>query len=430
MFQAYKRGFLIRFTNKHIKRAPGRDLLASLSVDNADAVPASPQLDSTEGDLPTPLASKRICSKRPELGAAQRPTATQETAKGDPSVVASLKQASKWPTYACDVLAKETSGDGKTLLDEYADCLRGGYSVSSSFSGIGSTFVGADIMWSAASKLYKDLPQARHEFAIEISPESQKELIMLPNAPKHLFSNINQFWVEPIRKYVSSIEDRPPRSILEIMTPIVKSGKSVRDSGWCLRCGKFCRLPETDSHEAGTPCVDFSAQGKEDGFEGKSTIALLCWISMRLLFQEAHVVQENVRNMVISVFSEFLGDIYFIDVEEEGFLTSVEDSASYGFPCTRRRKWTHMRHKVKTLALRRPLNMFTKLFYRKPMITWRAPGFPKRLFTEYVAAKFRNRLKLKRNPVYSDHRQVLMLRRFSWQTRKRFKTSLNGLAAA
>ena len=56
--------------------------------------------------------------------------------------------------------------------------------------------------------------------------------------------------------------------------------------------------------------------------------------------------------------------------QEAGWQTVNEDSCDFGFPCKRVRKWTHMRHKVKSGPLRMPLNVFTKLFYRKTTMTY------------------------------------------------------------
>ena len=59
-----------------------------------------------------------------------------------------------------------------------------------------------------------------------------------------------------------------------------------------------------------------------------------------------------------------------VQSQEQGWQTVIEDSSDFGFPVSRRRKWTHMRHKVKSGPLRMPLNTFTKLFYRTPNITF------------------------------------------------------------
>lgn len=59
-----------------------------------------------------------------------------------------------------------------------------------------------------------------------------------------------------------------------------------------------------------------------------------------------------------------------VQSQEQGWQTVIEDSSDFGFPVTRRRKWTHMRHKVKSGPLRMPLNTFTKLFYRTSNITF------------------------------------------------------------
>lgn len=62
---------------------------------------------------------------------------------------------------------------------------------------------------------------------------------------------------------------------------------------------------------------------------------------------QAHVTQENVDRFKLQVFQEFLGHVYHVDVEAAGWQTIVESSTDYGFPVRRKRKWTHLRHKIK-----------------------------------------------------------------------------------
>ena len=59
------------------------------------------------------------------------------------------------------------------------------------------------------------------------------------------------------------------------------------------------------------------------------------------------VAQENVNNFETSVIQEYLGRLYFIDLE-------LINTLQFGHPNTRERKWTIFRHKTKTLAFRSP----------------------------------------------------------------------------
>ena len=253
---------------------------------------------------------------------------------------------------------------------------------SCSFAGIGGADTALDLLTDASREHLTRREQRQHacskrpalgqvtnEYAIEWLHESQQELLHRPNPPRHLFGNINQFWAPPLRSTIMELERTQPKNILEILGPAVRSGRATTKFGWCLVCKRECELAETDVHSAGTPCRDFSSQGLQEGLNGAHTIYLLCYIGLRMLLQEAVCIQENVKQFTTQVFHDFLGHIYHVDVEdhclcEKGSLTVVEDAQDFGFVGARVRKYIIMRHKVKTIRARMPLNMFTKLFYR------------------------------------------------------------------
>jgi hypothetical protein len=86
-------------------------------------------------------------------------------------------------------------------------------------------------------------------------------------------------------------------------------------------------------------------------------VFLLCWVAMRLLLQEAIVIQENVVQFKTSLLFEWLGGLYYFEIVQ--LCPSM-----LGWPVARSRKWTVMRHRYKTRAFTSPLNVFTKLFYK------------------------------------------------------------------
>lgn len=127
--------------------------------------------------------------------------------------------------------------------------------------------------------------------------------------------------------------------IMEILSPLVRSGKSVTRIGFDTITEAYVEMPEADVVEAGSPCTDFSVIGAMGGvnararhrtnrhrdyrhrhrhhcrrlacrhpviicghrrhhrrcvhlllclaeFEGTTTVMLLCFIALRLLLQE------------------------------------------------------------------------------------------------------------------------------------------------
>ena len=117
---------------------------------------------------------------------------------------------------------------------------------------------------------------------------------------------------------------------------------------------------EATIHIAGTPCTDFSTRGSRNKELGKSFVCLLAWISMRLMLQESVVIQENVVQFCTELLVRLLGHLYHFRVVERS-------PSQLGWPVTRNRLWTVMRHRYKTGSFKMPLTIFAKLFY-KPLL--------------------------------------------------------------
>ena len=77
--------------------------------------------------------------------------------------------------------------------------------------------------------------------------------------------------------------------------------------------------------------------------------------AMRILLQEDVVIQENVTRFPTEWLLMWLGALYYIDV-------SCFSPFELGWPVTRPRKYTIMRHRYKTKAWKCPFNIFTSTF--------------------------------------------------------------------
>ena len=93
--------------------------------------------------------------------------------------------------------------------------------------------------------------------------------------------------------------------------------------------------------------------------------AFLAWVSLTLLRLPALIVHENVASFPVRMLEFFFGAFYFIE-------SVVLEGVQLGWPTSRTRRWTVLRHKVKTNAFRTPLNVFTSLFSRPPSFSWKA----------------------------------------------------------
>lgn len=246
--------------------------------------------------------------------------------------------------------------DEETDFDYVAEAVRSmqeSPTISTCFSGIGAPETGADLVSSTFNA-----GKVACLSAIEWLPESQKELIVKPNGPECIFGNITQFFKNSIQGFVQSMEKKPSIALMDIMKPVIMSENSVQPYGWCLKHHRMCKLQVAARHFAGTACTDHSDMGDRQGLEGKTTLFFLCWIALRLMLQEAVIVQENVCNFQVTYLTMFLDKYYYVD-------SVKECSTNFGWPGVRLRQWVVMRHRTKTLAFRSPLNVFTQLFHRK-----------------------------------------------------------------
>ena len=116
-----------------------------------------------------------------------------------------------------------------------------------------------------------------------------------------------------------------------------------------------------------------SLKGAQLELDGKTTVFLLCWVAMRILLQESVIIQENVAQFRTELLQSWLGALYVIEV----VLINPEQ---LGWPVSRVRKWTIMRHRYKTKAFLSPFNSFVNMFCVPKVgltqFTTRWPGVP------------------------------------------------------
>ena len=257
--------------------------------------------------------------------------------------------------YNLFLLQKDTLQSAVELLDETT--------ISTAFSGIDAPGTGLEMaILELSHRVGRSIPPPKHLQAIEWFTESQYELMIHPNAPSCIFNDISEFLVKGVRPLARQL--RGPATA-QVLGPVIKTGRAIAPSAYCIRHKCMCELQCARIHIAGTPCTDFSKMGQQKEVSGGTTLHLLVWIGMRLKLQESVIIQENVVAFDTGFMAGFLGSLYYLDV-------AVENSLDFGFPVRRERKWTIMRHKVKTLSQRHPLNVFTRMFYRVARCNWNA----------------------------------------------------------
>ena len=98
-----------------------------------------------------------------------------------------------------------------------------------------------------------------------------------------------------------------------------------------MRNGAWCKLPYSDLHRAGSPCVEFSSMGKGLRVAGRTAKVFYVWIAMCRTLKFKILLHENVDRIGDAELKELLGDLYII-------IRIVVDSPEQGWPTRRKRQ--------------------------------------------------------------------------------------------
>ncbi|CAK9099072.1 Uncharacterized protein SCF082_LOCUS46421 [Durusdinium trenchii] len=199
---------------------------------------------------------------------------------------------------------------------------------------------------------------------IEWDNASQAELMLIAKETNAcLFSDIGGFFRPELQSTVADLKDNPAMSV-EILAPLLASGRLMRSAADCLYHGRLCSLKTAQKHIAGTSCIPYSRRGVQLGHKDDATIYAIAFIGLRLLLQESDITLENVVGADFSLYERFLGHLYYFETHEICPTT-------LGWAFARPRMFCRMRHKEKVLEEISPLASFSKLFWRAINYTWR-----------------------------------------------------------
>eukprot|EP00969_Alexandrium_andersonii_P279887 12372533-Alexandrium_andersonii.AAC.1 len=70
---------------------------------------------------------------------------------------------------------------------------------------------------------------------------------------------------------------------LEILRPVIVSGKAARAAAPCKRHNQMCTHRRARQHWAGTPCIDFSNMGQQGRDGGPTMLHFGIWAALRRL---------------------------------------------------------------------------------------------------------------------------------------------------
>eukprot|EP00438_Fugacium_kawagutii_P029199 Skav203080 [mRNA] locus=scaffold2182:149729:151098:+ [translate_table: standard] len=246
--------------------------------------------------------------------------------------------------------------------------------ISTSFSGIDAPCTAFGLLYLGVLKMKHgdDLGHAlssdplkswrsHNLWACEWQNSAQDELLRHPASPKCLFSDISEFWLESVSSKIPSLI--ASRRALNVLIEQCKAATGVKREAFCHVHHKECRVAEeADLHIAGTSCVDYSVRGDRAADEGPTLPHTMCWLCMRAMLQEAYLLHENVELFNPELLLACLGAWY--DLE-----SFVIDCSELGWPVARKRRFSILRHKVKSLPFRHPSNIFMPMFKKAGLIT-------------------------------------------------------------
>ena len=190
---------------------------------------------------------------------------------------------------------------------------------------------------------------------------------MLPNAPKHIFTDITAF-VRPGAQ--DDMREWAPHMTFAKLRDLLFKGENVMftDKAYCIRCRKYCQVHRSSVQVAGTSCVAWSSFGTHAQASGPTVLSFMVWILMRRRLQEPAVLHENVPDFEPELLVDLLGDLYIVS-------SCVVSAAGLGQLAERQRRFTWLLHKKLLLPRVARLvpwdSAFVERFLRSLETTWR-----------------------------------------------------------
>jgi hypothetical protein len=198
-------------------------------------------------------------------------------------VTNSLDDAFSWPRHYFDRIEKcFPPGILADLRDKHQLADRSG-----AYCGIDAMGVADNMICHALSqKLGVPLQPLRFRAAVEWDGYCQQELADMPSPPDHIFGDIKSFFKPgPLRRLLA-MQQKGITVPLSALLPLVKSGRAVSRSAWCVTHNKICVHPRCTIHQGSPACTDMSQMGGRAGLDGSTMIDFAAWCCMRLEMED------------------------------------------------------------------------------------------------------------------------------------------------
>ena len=214
----------------------------------------------------------------------------QRSSRGATNKIAgSLLEGLQWHDHAMDVIEDSIDLDMHDIVRAaHADTM------SSAFSGIEAPHTASCANRSAMGKaLGTDIPFPRLLHMIEFDPQNQQELLLVARETGAcLFGDIGGFFRPELSEVLEQLRQKPMMCV-EVLAPVLASGRAVKSSCFCLTHQRHCCLKTARRHVAGTSCVPYSKRGSGAALMDFNTVYSLCWIGLRMLLQEPDITNES-----------------------------------------------------------------------------------------------------------------------------------------
>ena len=204
-------------------------------------------------------------------------------------IAGTFLQGLQWHDHAMDVIEDSVDIDTSCMLRAAtADTM------STAFSGIEAPHTASCANRVAMSKcIGAEIPFPKLLHMIESDPQNQQELLLVARETGScLFGDIGGFFRPELTEVLEQLRQKPMMCV-EVLAPILASGRAVKSSSFCLVHQRHCCLKTAKRHVAGTSCVPYSKRGSGLALMDFNTVYSLCWIGLRMMLQEADITNET-----------------------------------------------------------------------------------------------------------------------------------------
>ena len=149
-------------------------------------------------------------------------------------------------------------------------------------------------------------------YAVEKWKPSQKELLLSPHAPEHLYTDYELFWLPEIRATINRLKKRGSVVDFNSLLPLILSGRSVGLVAHCMVCDGPCKFGHVDLEIAGVSCLPWTPMGTRQETNATDMIAMASWAATVRQRRPKVIIFENSHKFRKSILEAMLGDFYFV----------------------------------------------------------------------------------------------------------------------